>query len=191
MQAGKLSSKMPEPEERPSSNSPEPAVAAELRSLLKKAKSGDATVLPRMREIVSDHPELWEQLGDATRIVEQAWADLLCGGDPLVRESIKQQAEQMRAELEGQHPTPVEKILVANVIGCWLEAQYAQLDVASTTSGPMNQAKFSMARAEASQKKLLAATKTLSLVRSLLPQGLVPIVSAPKLFEPRNHRIAQ
>lgn len=166
----------------------EPAAAAEMRALVARAKSGDASVLPRLRAVLDTIPEIWSHLGDTTRQVQQAWAQRLSGGDPLALESVKRQAEHLRAELEGAHPTPLERVLAGNIISIWLECQHAQLDLACTGDATPQRGRFAVSRAQAAQKKLMAATKTLSLIRTLLPRGLTPVVTVPRLADVEARR---
>ena len=35
--------------------------------LVGKAQGGDATVLPRLRQVLGEHPEVWQHLGDVGR----------------------------------------------------------------------------------------------------------------------------
>src|SRR6516165_9994349 len=94
----------PEEQQQPT-NAPEPAVAAELRALVQKAKAGDVTVLPRMRAILVEHPEIWQTAGDLERLVVRSWAALLGGDDPFSIEAVRRKAESLRVELEGDDPT--------------------------------------------------------------------------------------
>src|SRR5579862_3740386 len=82
----------------------EPPALRELKGLVAKAKRGDVTVLPRIREILDHHAEVWQHLGDVDRLVTRAWAERL-GGDAFSTEVIKRKAEQLRSELEGDSPT--------------------------------------------------------------------------------------
>jgi hypothetical protein len=51
---------------------------------------------------------------------------------------------------------------------------HAEIQAASPAGGSLEQAAFKLKRAESSQKRLLAATKTLATLRALVPAGLVP-----------------
>src|SRR5437879_5194956 len=94
----------------------QPPVAAELRDQVKRAKAGDVSVLPRLREILDKYPAVWQHAGDLEKVVVRAWVDLLADGDVLSAEAVKRKAEQLRADLEGDSPTPPEKLLVGQVV---------------------------------------------------------------------------
>src|SRR5262245_3760251 len=151
----------------------QPAVVAELRGLVQKAKAGDVSVLPRMRAILDGHPEISEMIGDLEKVVVRSWAELLGGDNPLSVESVRRKAEQLRAELEGDNPTPGPTARRAGgerVAGD--EPRPAQgggpgrLD--AKPGGGCN-----VRRAEQAQKRHLAARKTLAAVRQLASRGLL------------------
>src|SRR5262245_14651348 len=163
----------------------QPAVVAELRGLVQKAKAGDVSVLPRMRAILDGHPEISEMIGDLEKVVVRSWAELLGGDDPLSVEAVRRKAEQARAELEGDAPTPLERLLAGQVVSGWLEMSHAQIKLADTGGSTLGQAGFNLRRAEQAQKRYLAAMKTLATVRELLPRGLLP-VSHLRLHDPEK-----
>src|SRR5262245_51764440 len=165
---------MPHGQQRPGT-APEPAVVAELRTLVQKAKAGDVSVLPRMRAILDDHPEVWQAVGDLERVVVRSWAELLGGDDPLSVEAVRRKAERLRAELEGDNPTPLERLLAGPVVAGWLEMSHAQVKMVDPGGSTLGQAGFTLRRAEQTQKRYLAAVRTLATVRHLLPRGLLPV----------------
>jgi hypothetical protein len=160
-----------------------PPVVAELRGLAQQAKAGDATALPRIRAILDKHDEVWQAAGDLERVVTRAWTELL-GDDPLGAEAVKRRAEQLRQQLEGDGPTPLESLLVGQVVCCWLEVAHAQFKMADPGRTPMKEAAFYLKQAESVQRRYLAAIKTLTTLRALVPQGLLPAGSRLRVHEP-------
>jgi len=153
---------------------PEPAVFAELRALTRRARGGDATALPGIRAILSTHPEIWRHAADLERAVVRRWAEVLGGGDALAVEALRLAAEGLRAELEGEEPTGLEKLLVGQVVGHWLETCHAQIQAADSKGVPIAHASFGLKCAESAQKRYLASMKMLATVRQFMPRGLVP-----------------
>lgn len=156
------------------------AVYHELRRLTMRANAGDPTALPRMREILEETPRIWQHVGDVARQAERAWVDLLAGQDIVGAESIRRKAAALRSELEGAHPTAVERMLVDQVVICWLELAHAQA-AATQEGGPAGQANHRIRRAESAQRKYTLAIKALTQVRTLLARGLVPTGAAVRL----------
>jgi hypothetical protein len=67
----------------------------------------------------------------------------------------------------------------------WLGVHLAEIQAASPAGASLGQAAFRLKRAESSQKRLLAATKTLATLRALVPQGLVP-ARPVSLYDPES-----
>ncbi len=153
----------------------EPAIFSELRDLTRRARGGDVSVLPRLRVALAERPELWQHAGDLEKIVVRQWAELLGGGDPLATEALRLKAEDLRVQLEGEAPTPLERLLVGQVVAHWLEMSHAQLRVADGKGATPGQGAFDLKRAESAQRRYLAAMKSLAAVRQLTPRGLLPL----------------
>jgi hypothetical protein len=166
---------------------PESAAAEELKALVARAKQGDVSVLPRLREVLDQHEEVWKHVGDLDRIVTQAWAAQLGGRNLVGVEAIKRQADQMRRDLEGDFPTPLEKLLVGHVVATWLEWHHAQLAGTGVTHRNAGQTDHLNKRLDAAQKRYLAAIKSLSTTRVLLPAGLVE-QKPLRIFNPAEKR---
>src|SRR5450755_3330877 len=67
----------------PSRTPAEPPEAAELRVLVQQAQKGDTSTLPRIRQILDDHSEVWHHVGNLGLLVERAWLSLLTGDNPV------------------------------------------------------------------------------------------------------------
>ncbi len=94
------------------------------------------------------------------------------------RNPFDRNAEEKRKALEGDNPTPVERLLVGQVVTTWMEVQYAQLQATAGTA----QSPRILRRAESAQKRHLAAIRSLTTVRALVPRGLLPAAHL-KIFD--------
>src|SRR5262249_49004020 len=130
---------------------PEPPYAPELRGLVQRAQSGDATALPELRSFLDAHPEVWQQVGEAAASIDQTWLGLMAVDHPLVVESLNRMAAERKAELEGERPSPVERLLVEQIVSTWLEIRCWE-----TLVGQVN---TSVKRATMLQKRLSSAHK--------------------------------
>src|SRR5262245_7998003 len=83
----------------------DPAARARLESLVERAQQGDETVLPELRQVLDNHPELWQRCGDLALQAQTAWLQRVCGKDLVLRESLQRQLEQLKGELAGKYPT--------------------------------------------------------------------------------------
>jgi hypothetical protein len=130
-----------------------------------------------------EHPEIWQTAGDLERLVVRSWAALLGGDDPFSIEAVRRKAESLRVELEGDDPTPLERLLAGQVVSGWLEVAHAQVKLADPGGSTLGQAGLNLRRAESAQKRYVMAMKTLATVRELLPRGLLP-VNTVRLHDP-------
>lgn len=88
-------------------------VADELKDLMVRAREGDEGALPKVREIFDEIPTLARKVMDPAKIAERSAVDLYATGDDLLAgEVMPRVLKQMRSELEGEHPTPLERLLV-------------------------------------------------------------------------------
>jgi hypothetical protein len=141
----------------------------EIRKMLDRAQKGDAATLPELRKMLQT-PEVVRQFGgELAEKVIVSFASAMAGEKNLVfREALLRKLELMRAELLGENPTPVEKLLVERVVACWVQVQDAELRAAQGAGDvTIRQADFHQRRMDATHRRYLAALKALALVRKL------------------------
>ena len=143
---------------------------------------GSSGFQPRLHE----YPEVWQRVGDLSALAERAWIAVLASDHPLAVESMKRTVEEMKADLAGDHPTRLERLLVDQVVGCWMEVKYVESVSADPGRGTLEQAAFRLKRLESAQRRFDNAVKSLSTLRTLMPAGLAPAQSI-KLHEPKEH----
>src|SRR5262249_48392568 len=81
---------------------------------------------------------------------------------------LTRKLEQLRAELAGANPTPIERLLVERIVACWLQVQDADIRYAqSQRDCTLKQAEYYQRRMSHAHKRYLSALKTLALVRKL------------------------
>ena len=152
------------------SNEPVPAAFAGLQEVLERARRGDVAVLPELRETLEARPEIWKHCSDLAAIAERAWIVLIAGKDLLVGESLMMRMAELRAELAGADPTPLERLAVERVVIAWLQAWYSDLAAAGSGDVPPKVAAFALERQDRAQKRHLAALATLATIRRLAPK---------------------
>ncbi len=167
---------------------PPPMTQAEaLAELARRASEGNEYCLAGLRKMLDEDPKIWRKLGNVSGLAEKSWIALLSNGNKLMEESIPRRLEEMKNELGDPHATPLEKLLIELVGVTWLAAQHGEIDAAGPGGGNLQQANFRLRRAESSQRRLLAAVKTLQLIRALVPRGLRssgPGTNPPEAVEP-------
>jgi hypothetical protein len=104
--------------------------------------------------------------------VVSSYVSAMAGKDVGFREAVRRKLELLRADLLGENPTPVERLLAERVAACWLQVQDAELRAAQARDATLRQAEFHQKRMDAANRRLLAAVKTLALVRKLAVPAL-------------------
>lgn len=143
---------------------------AQLKELITEAKSGNSEVLPQVRQILNKYPALWQHYGDLSGHVESKWIGLMAGDDACLRESIVLRVDELRAQLLGDDPSPLERLLVERIVTSWLMVRYFDTAMVLATQGiPAPQARFMDEQLQRAQRRHTEAIKALAEVRNLLP----------------------
>ena len=169
-----------------------PAQARRLRARLerlnKRANSGDTKALAELEAFLRKHPDVLAAAGDLAKHAEKAWIDLVVGSDSFTRVAVTSQFEQLKRELAGPGPSPLEKLLVDHVAVTHLAERQAEL-TAAQIGRSLQQAAFRLKKAESAQKRFLAATKLLANLRAMQPRSNRPLEPL-KLFDPKGRKTA-
>jgi hypothetical protein len=150
-------------------------VLEQLQRLVQRAEQGDETVLPELRAALDANPWLWERYGDLAQQSQAAWLQLIAGSNLLLQESTRRKAEQLRAELAGPGPSPLERLLVERVVACWLQTNYADASYAQLKGNGPAQHTAALRRQNAAQQRYLQAMRALATIRKLLRPAPSPL----------------
>jgi len=148
-----------------------PAPGPEMDALLDKAAEGDASCLPRVRALLAD-PERGEltthYCGSSAEWLRQAIAGKASGGNLLAKEAILKRIDEVRAELEGPDPTPIERLLAERASLCWQIANWYESRFINNAGGmSIGQADYHQRRIDRAHRRFLSAVETLARVRKL------------------------
>lgn len=139
-----------------------------LQSLLRRASDGDEAAVPAIREILHTLPEAVQWFGaDLAHEAEQALIHEITCGNIAQREALLHKLAQLRSELAGANPHPLERLLVDRVVLCWLHAYQAELQYGLAENVPDDLADCLQQQLDRTQRRLLAAIKCLATVRRL------------------------
>jgi hypothetical protein len=144
---------------------------------VQRAREGDRTVLAELRRLLDQNPRLWQCHGDLAQQAEEAWLRLAAGQDLFLHESLCRKLRDLREELAGPDPSPLEKLLVGRVVACWLQVYYADAVYAQTKDPTVPPATLRELqwRQEAAERRFQAAVKQLAVVRKLLRPAPSPL----------------
>ena len=144
-----------------------------LEELRKRADHGDAEAQAALRRWLDRNPSTWRQLGDLAAHAQLEFTRLISKGDFLLSESVQRRAAEMRKELAGTFPTPLEILATERIVAAWLQVQHVEAQIA-LADGEIVKAKFWLQRQLQANRLLHAATKSLLLIRELLPPAAEP-----------------
>ena len=105
--------------------------------------------------------------GNLSYQAETSIVNTMFGDQIAHKEALQRELENKRAELSGENPTPIERLLIERVVSCWLQVQHADLVVAQSKSVSHASGEYNQRRQDRSHRRFLAAVKTLATVRRL------------------------
>ena len=146
----------------------------EIRNLLGRASKGDPEAMPELRTVLDDRPELWRRLGDLAAHAELAWVGEIAGPNPALAEVLTRKVAELKRELGGPTPSPLERLLVDRVAACWLQIHHADLAAARPVDATAEGRERLRKRQEAAERRYAGAIEALARVRRLLPAGGMP-----------------
>ena len=151
----------------------------ELRTVSEKAEAGDRNARKRLRQLVrSSSPEIIAAASDVAGSAAWMLIKTISAGEPLMQEALQERMHQMRAEIGGENPTPLEILLTERVVAGWLlvevleglvSAQY-QRDVTAHRVPPGHIIQQSRI-VESVTRRYMAAVRELARVRKLQASG--------------------
>jgi hypothetical protein len=152
---------------------PESITREELVRLLDQAEKGDKSCLPRLRFVLQAEVDgrrqgrLLEVYGDPPTWLREALAKNVGGENLAVTEATEVRMNQLRRELEGPNPSPLERLLAERAAICWFLVNIYELRLASAESMTIQQADSQQRRIDAAHKRFLTAVRTLAQIRKL------------------------
>ena len=103
---------------------PAPERLAEMQQVVDRARRGDESAVPRLRELLAEFPALGDYYGDAARHALGVWIRVAAGSDLHLRESLCVKVDSPRRGLAGESPGPILTLLVDRVVQSWLAANF-------------------------------------------------------------------
>jgi hypothetical protein len=152
-------------------------VMKELRELIELGESGDKGVLPRVRHLLDRHQEIADHFGDAGNVATELWLKLYAGHNLVMAESTRRKMVLLKASIAGPVPSPLETLMVEQVIIAWLqvnatEALHAQAHQEQASDVVLRERQR---QTEASRRLYAVSIKQLAELRKLLPKLADPL----------------
>jgi hypothetical protein len=148
----------------------EPEELLRLRRLVEAANTGDAAAIADLRLYLDENPHVWKHVGDLGKVARQSWISLIARDDVLAVEALQRQLAQLAADLVGDDPGPIDRLLADQILASWLEVNHLHGVVADAKGGNATTQKLLLQRLESAQRRHLMAMKQFAVVRKLLPR---------------------
>jgi hypothetical protein len=144
-----------------------------LIELNRRAKAGDQSALEELRRLLDERPEIWRKVGDLASLAHRTWLRLAASVDPLTAEAVARHVADLETRLMGDDPSPLERLLVRQVVIAWLRLQHATQEAARETGeNSLPKAGFNVRRVESAQRCFDQAVKSLNQVVRLRRKGV-------------------
>ncbi len=151
---------------------PAPERLAEMERVVDRARRGDESAVPRLRELLQEFPALGDYYGNAALHAVGVWIRVAAGSDLHLRESLCVKVDSLRRGLAGESPGPILALLVDRVVQSWLAANYfaaTEGTAIGAAEGPKMLA-FRAKRRLQAERAHLAAVAMLAAVSRHLPR---------------------
>jgi hypothetical protein len=143
---------------------------ARIRDSLDKAMTGDKVAFAAVRTMLDQCPEMLDSFSTLGGSVEDRYLAVFTNEqDLLTREVFRRRLAAMRAELAGEQPTPLERLLTERIVACWLQVMHADscMAKAESQSVTLTMGEYHRQRQNQAHKRYLSAIRTLAQVRRL------------------------
>ncbi len=140
-----------------------------LDAMLIAARRGCKEILPKLRQTLNDHPELWQHFGNLALHTQENWLQLIAGKNLYLAESLQLHLDAMRSELAGPKPSPLDRLLVDRILACHVQVLYFDaMETTDPTAENMRVARYRMDRRDQAHRQFLSAVRMLATVRNLV-----------------------
>jgi hypothetical protein len=154
---------------------------AELREHITRAQDGDEEAVALMETSLEQLPSIARKFGSLNLLVDQGFTER-ASGNPVTHKSLTMTLKQMREELAGSNPSPLETLGAERVVSCWLQLHYAELLYErNLPKMVLSEDDYYQKRLDRLHKRYLSAMRSLAQVRKLLKPKVAQINIGEKL----------
>jgi len=147
------------------------ATDEEAVQAIQRASRGDQAAMPEVRQAFDARPRLWRLLGDMARRAEDALIGAAFAEKDLAgREAARRYLADLRAQLAGPDPSPLDRVLAKRAALALYDAGRLDREALSRTDLTWQTADLLDRRRSRAHGRALAAVRSLAVVRRL-PKG--------------------
>jgi hypothetical protein len=151
------------------------AIEEKIANLVERAVSGDLTSLPAVQALLAEGrlgQALVDSVGSPAVWLRQSLIEQASGGNVLAQEAIRRKIDAVQAELEGESPTPIERLLAERASLCWFMANWHESVFTNAEGWSVPQYELQHRKIDRAQARFLSAVRTLAQVRKLAVPAL-------------------
>lgn len=149
---------------------------ADLKDLISKGHDGDEEALAKMDTVLERIPSLARKFGNLNIMVEEGFVERTASNHPFRQKALRVNLEEMREELAGANPSPLERLGAERIASCWLQLHYAELlynqQLPELT---LDQDAHHQKRLDRLHRRYLSSMRSLAQVRKLLKPKVAQI----------------
>ncbi len=139
--------------------------------LLQRARRGDSSVLPKVREYLAGNPLQAIRDGNLAGQTQATWIDKISGSNLYRRECITDRIGKLRKTLLSEGNSPLELMLIENAITLNLMSEYYLSAEADVITDSPKWAEVSLKRIKVAVELSGQAIQSLATFRKLIPSG--------------------
>jgi hypothetical protein len=159
-----------------------------LEATIILARRGRKEILPKLRQALDEHPELWTHFGNLALQTQETWIQLIAGKDLLLAETMRRHLDTMRSELAGPNPNPLDRLLVDRILATHVQVLYFEaMETTDPTAENLRVARYRMDRRDQAHRQFLSAVKMLATVRNLVARTQtiqIELLNPPMVHSP-------
>jgi hypothetical protein len=149
-----------------------PLTSQEARELFDRANAGGEAVLAELRDYLTADPKgvrVAELFGNPGGTAAEALVNRFSGDEVAIKMAAKLKWAELRRELAGPDPSPIERLLADRAAYCWFWLYTLEMWVHQKAAEPrtVDQVDFLEKRTDRAHRRYLSALKSLAAVRRL------------------------
>jgi hypothetical protein len=151
------------------------ALEEKIANLVERAMSGDLTSIPAVQALLAEGrlgQALVDSVGSPAVWLRQSLIEQASGGIVLAQEAIRRKIDAIQAELEGESPTPIERLLAERASLCWFIAYWYENISVNTDGWSVQQVELQQRKIDRAHGRYLTALRALAQVRKLAVPAL-------------------
>ena len=139
-----------------------------MEALRKRAEKGDEKAMAELRPLLKDDPEVLSFYGKLAESAQESLIRNMIGSNLVFRAGVHRRLSEMRVQLSGDSPTPLEDLLIERILTCWLETQYYDaLHAQNMKEASVKTGEYLQRRQDRAHRRFLSAVKMLAVIRRL------------------------